>query len=278
MGFFSALMATGKRTEHHDDPEAAKGSHDQQQHNKHDQSHPPKNFFAGIFGKPSTEHHEEAGVSLDEHHNKPDHESHPPKKNLFAGIFGEHHHEQGGVHVSHDQHNHQLHTPKHFFAKILHRIELFLRIVTLAFLVAGIVVLALNQAANITTSSNGNKVVSTLKFLHLASYKYIFAAIIISQTYITVQIVFSLCRLVTGIQRGLIIRYFDFIGDKILTYLLATGAAAAFGASIDMEISGDSSYLNQGKTAASLVLIAFFFSAISSVISSHSLPKHPCFL
>ncbi|KAL8171197.1 hypothetical protein V2J09_023001 [Rumex salicifolius] len=270
MGFFGI----GKRTEHHDE---AGQAHEQPNH----EPTPKPNFFSKILAGKQTDQHPHDPEA--QQHNKQETTSSHPPKSFFAGILGnkrtQHHHGEAAAGVGHadeQQHNHhQLHPPKHFFARILHRLELFLRICTLAFLVAGVVELAVDQASNITSTSGGSSVVSTLRILDIASYKYILAAIIIGQTYITVQIVVSLCRMVTGVTRGFIALYFDFIGDKILSYLLATGAAAAYGASINMEISGSNS---KGKSAANLVLIAFFFSAISSVLSSHSLPKHPAFL
>ncbi|KAK1571017.1 hypothetical protein Q3G72_010579 [Acer saccharum] len=72
---------------------------------------------------------------------------------------------------------------------------------------------------------------------------------------------------------------FDFFGDKIVSYLLATGAAAGFGATKDMKsvfqgVLGDTDkFFNKGYASASLLLIAFVCTAMLSVFSSYALPK-----
>ncbi|XP_011069377.1 CASP-like protein PIMP1, partial [Sesamum indicum] len=70
----------------------------------------------------------------------------------------------------------------------------------------------------------------------------------------------------------------DFYGDKALSYMLATGAAAGFGLTVDLNRGSGSdsdtkSFLNKANAAAALLFIAFIFSAVSSVFSSFSLPK-----
>lgn len=70
--------------------------------------------------------------------------------------------------------------------------------------------------------------------------------------------------------------------EQIISYLLATGAAAGFGVTTDMnaysdqELGGSAAideFCSKGYASASLVLIAFTCTAISSVMSSHALAK-----
>lgn len=60
--------------------------------------------------------------------------------------------------------------------------------------------------------------------------------------------------------------------------MLATGTGAGFGATIDLKDAsgGDSSidkFFDKASAAASILLLAFVFTAISSILSSLSLPK-----
>ncbi|ESR49235.1 CASP-like protein 4D1 [Citrus sinensis] len=74
---------------------------------------------------------------------------------------------------------------------------------------------------------------------------------------------------------------FDFYGDKVTSYQLATGSAAAFAVTKELKrsepIEGveDSidKFLNKGYACASLVLIGFVCTAMLSVFSFNSLPK-----
>ncbi|KAK7831254.1 casp-like protein 4d1 [Quercus suber] len=69
----------------------------------------------------------------------------------------------------------------------------------------------------------------------------------------------------------------DFYGDKVISYLLATGAAAGFGVTVDLkETFGlfiDRSFYEKAYASASLLLLAFVCTAILSVISSYAVPK-----
>lgn len=62
---------------------------------------------------------------------------------------------------------------------------------------------------------------------------------------------------------------------QVISYVLATGVGAAFGATIDLKeaSSGANKFFNKGSAAASLLLLAFLFTAASSVFSSLALPK-----
>lgn len=65
---------------------------------------------------------------------------------------------------------------------------------------------------------------------------------------------------------------------QVISYLLATGAAAGFGLTVDLNVGNVSEtdgFLNKANAAASILLIGFVFSAVSSVFSAYSLPKKP---
>ncbi|KAJ6983151.1 hypothetical protein NC653_026077 [Populus alba x Populus x berolinensis] len=71
--------------------------------------------------------------------------------------------------------------------------------------------------------------------------------------------------------------HFCFVFGQVVSYILATGAAAAFGATKDMKpifagLGGDK-FFNKGYASASLLLLGFVCTAISSVFSSYALPK-----
>ena len=63
--------------------------------------------------------------------------------------------------------------------------------------------------------------------------------------------------------------------EQVISYILATGTGAAFGATIDLkEASGvGSKFFDKGSAAATFILFAFLFTAVSSVFSSLALSK-----
>ncbi|KAJ4719865.1 CASP-like protein [Melia azedarach] len=73
---------------------------------------------------------------------------------------------------------------------------------------------------------------------------------------------------------------FEFYGDKIASYLLATGAAAGFAVTSELKRSGEEGipddvdkFLNKGYGSAAVVLIGFVCTALLSVFSSYALPR-----
>ena len=69
------------------------------------------------------------------------------------------------------------------------------------------------------------------------------------------------------------------MSGQVISYILATGAAAAFGATKDMKpllslaTIGSDKFFNKGYASASLLLLGFVCTAILSVLSSYALPK-----
>ncbi|WZY90764.1 hypothetical protein YC2023_047499 [Brassica napus] len=111
------------------------------------------------------------------------------------------------------------------------------------------------------------------------------AATVIGLGYAVVQLVFTISQFATGTIHPF--NYlFSFYGDKIISYLLATGSAAGFGVSKDLKdtylalIDFDSTdpvdnFFSKGYASASLLLFAFVSLAVLSVFSSLVLSKRP---
>ncbi|KAL7147974.1 hypothetical protein ABFS83_06G147200 [Erythranthe nasuta] len=126
----------------------------------------------------------------------------------------------------------------------------------------------------------GTDTIRGYKFNDFSAYSYMFASGIIGIIYTFTQIGFKISHLTSGYQSGvdggwLLI---DFYGDKVLSYMLATGTATGFGLTVDLNHSSGrySGFLNKANASASLLFFAFMFSAVSSVFSSLALiPKRP---
>ncbi|KAJ6325258.1 hypothetical protein OIU76_012357 [Salix suchowensis] len=151
---------------------------------------------------------------------------------------------------------------------------LILRVLTFAFLVASLAILTTNTS----TLEIGDEVFK-IRFKDVYSYRYMLAAIVFGIAYTVLQVAFTLNHIVkrnaqTSSDGNPV---FDFYGDKVVSYILATGAAAAIGATKDMKplltALGVNSFLNKGYASASLLLLGFVCTAMLSVLSSYALPK-----
>lgn len=63
------------------------------------------------------------------------------------------------------------------------------------------------------------------------------------------------------------------IGLQVTSYLLATGAAAGLGFSVEYNRNLGIDFFNVANAAASLLLLGSFFPALSSILSSLNLTK-----
>ncbi|KAL4556516.1 hypothetical protein LXL04_039172 [Taraxacum kok-saghyz] len=168
---------------------------------------------------------------------------------------------------------------------------LVLRILTLALLVASATYLVLNKyklAGQKTTWKD------------LKTYRYVFATAVIGAVYTLIQIPFSLYYACTEkrLIRHSCLPEFDFYGDKLISYILATGVGAGFAASMELkEIVDDlvafiafilaaadenidlgfdldkfhsrtHKFLDRGIVATILLTIGFAFMAVTSILSS----------
>ncbi|KAK6145340.1 hypothetical protein DH2020_022160 [Rehmannia glutinosa] len=153
-------------------------------------------------------------------------------------------------------------------------VALIVRVLTFICLIISVIVIATNTATSIVGVDQVN-----IKFNDFYAYRYMLATGVIGMAYTLVQTAFTIFFVTTGNRLGGDgLALIDFYGDKALSYMLATGAAAAFGLTVDLNrLPGNDSdtqdFLNKANAAASLLFIGFIFSAISSIFSSLSLPK-----
>ncbi|KAF9674741.1 hypothetical protein SADUNF_Sadunf10G0158400 [Salix dunnii] len=153
---------------------------------------------------------------------------------------------------------------------------LILRVLTFAFLLASLAILTTNTS----TLEIGDDLLK-IRFKDIYSYRYMLATIVFGIAYTVLQVAFTLHHIVkrnaqTSSDGNPV---FDFYGDKVISYILATGAAAGFGATKDMKpllsltVLGADKFFNKGYASASLLLLGFVCTAILSVLSSYALPK-----
>ncbi|KZV24698.1 hypothetical protein F511_11277 [Dorcoceras hygrometricum] len=128
-----------------------------------------------------------------------------------------------------------------------------------------------------------NKIADAVKFSDFYAYRYMLAAGVIGMAYTLLQAALTLLYVITGNKIGGDgLSIVDFFGDKIVSYLLGTGAAACFGLTVDLKRINDQGsdldsdtdhFLNKANAAAAILFIGFIFSAMSSIFSCLSLPK-----
>ncbi|KAI3453217.1 hypothetical protein Pfo_009880 [Paulownia fortunei] len=147
------------------------------------------------------------------------------------------------------------------------------RVVTLASLIVSVAVLKTNNV----TFDNGY----VLTYKDFRSYKYMFYVTVFGIGYTLLQIPFAIyyVRKKKHLINSFGFLKFDFYADKIMAFLLATGAGAAFGATLDMKkYTGDSNskiqdFLTMVYIPAAFLLVGCLASGISSVHSSLALTK-----
>ncbi|KAL2233239.1 UNVERIFIED_CONTAM: CASP-like protein PIMP1 [Sesamum indicum] len=147
------------------------------------------------------------------------------------------------------------------------------RLLTLLSLIISVVVLKTND------KSFDNGYVLTYK--DFRSYKYMFYVTVFGIGYTLLQIPFALYFMLK--KKHLITSYgflkFNFYADKAMTVLLATGAGAAFGATMDIKkYAGDripklQDFLTVIYVPTTFLLVGCIACAISSVHSSLHLPR-----
>ncbi|KAH6806307.1 hypothetical protein C2S53_012467 [Perilla frutescens var. hirtella] len=144
-------------------------------------------------------------------------------------------------------------------------VSLIIRVLTFVSLLISVIVIATNNSYVGDTK---------FKFDDFYAYRYMLATGVIGIAYTLLQTAFTIFFVSTGNRIGGDgLAFVDFYGDKALSYLLATGAAAGFGLTVDLNRGGSNGFLNKANAAASLLFLGFIFSAISSIFSSLSLPK-----
>ncbi|XP_054786717.1 CASP-like protein 4D1 [Prosopis cineraria] len=156
---------------------------------------------------------------------------------------------------------------------------LVLRVLTFVFLLIALILISINKG---TEQVNGDHY--KIKFNDLRTYRYMIATIVIGFAYNLFQMALSTFNVVSGkrLISGDFGYLLDFYGDKMTSYLLATGAAAGFGATMDVHSAFSDliglpfdSFFEKANASASLLFIGFLFTATASVFTSYALPKKP---
>ncbi|RVW34605.1 CASP-like protein 4D1 [Vitis vinifera] len=185
--------------------------------------------------------------------------------------------------------------PQSSGSKALAITSLVVRLLTLIFLLASLIVIATESA---TMKIDFTEV--KIRFKNVYSYRYMVSVTVIGLAYTFLQIPFAVHYACTGKRLGAHdgLLKFEFFGDKVISYLLATGVGAAFGATFDlkknlddlerlvrrMNIYGSAllfseirskldDFFNLAYVSAGLLLLGFLCFGVSSIISSLALSK-----
>ncbi|XP_019151106.1 PREDICTED: CASP-like protein PIMP1 [Ipomoea nil] len=175
-------------------------------------------------------------------------------------------------------------------------VVLVVRILTFVCLLASLILITTDS---VTLPPNGNKI----KFNKIYPYRYLVATLILGLAYTLLQTAFAISQACTGKrvggERSCV---FDFFADNVVSYLVASGAAACFGVTQELKkrntveklyadlgsklhmsdtdklnvqqiLDDMDKFINRGNVAARVCLIGFVFAATSSVFSSYALPK-----
>ncbi|KAJ4713592.1 CASP-like protein [Melia azedarach] len=147
---------------------------------------------------------------------------------------------------------------------------LILRILTLLLSAGCIVVFIIN------TFRNGDGSKTTFK--DVFAYRYVFSTAVIGAAYSLLQLPFTVYFVSTEKRMitGRFLPEFDFYGDKIISFLLATGVGAGFAITFEFKkfLNADDlksrveKFLDRSYIATGLLLGAFVCMAVVSVISS----------
>ncbi|CAI0472825.1 unnamed protein product [Linum tenue] len=173
-------------------------------------------------------------------------------------------------------------------------VVLVLRLSTLFILVASVLVLVFNTVKvpfDVRNLSLNEFNPTKLTFKDLIAFKYLLAVAIIGAVYTIVQLPLAIYHVATGkrLSRKECMPEFDFYGDKLVSYLLATAVGAGFLVCADLKVNldkmlktledantaglGDSrenydKFFNMGFLATTLLFLAFVCMAVVSVLSS----------
>ncbi|XP_073152661.1 CASP-like protein 4D1 [Henckelia pumila] len=144
---------------------------------------------------------------------------------------------------------------------------LFLRIFTLLALVASIVLMAFNTVKD----EFGTKT----KFYDVIGYRYVVSVGGIGVVYTLIQIPFAIYNAAKEkrLIRNGFLQEFDFYGDKLVAFLLATGVGVGFGISCEISrlfILSDEGkkFLKMAKISTGMLLAGFVSMALLCIFSS----------
>ncbi|XP_033509302.2 CASP-like protein PIMP1 [Nicotiana tomentosiformis] len=154
-------------------------------------------------------------------------------------------------------------------------VSLVMRVLTFILLLISLIIIA--SASFDTFDIYGFPI--TVKSNDFYGYRYMISADVIGMAYTLLLAVLTISHLVkSGSPIGSGLAYFEFYGDKVISFILATGAAAGLGLSVDFNRFLDTgkdiqNFINMANAAASLLLLGSVCSTISSFISSLNLPR-----
>ncbi|XP_002530846.2 CASP-like protein 4D1 [Ricinus communis] len=155
---------------------------------------------------------------------------------------------------------------------------LVLRVLTFIFLLASLIILISDTASLVVKLDEVN-----FHFKDVISYRFMLATIVIGMAYTIMQVVFRIYHATTGksVLSGDGNLLFEMYGDKVISYILATGVPAGFGVSVDLKPIFEDlgagevvAFFDKGYASAGLLLIGFLCMAISSVCVSYTLPNY----
>ncbi|CAI9113257.1 OLC1v1013830C1 [Oldenlandia corymbosa var. corymbosa] len=166
---------------------------------------------------------------------------------------------------------------------------LALRVVTLLLLAASVVVMVLNKVK----FSDGSK----FSFSDLHAYRYEVAVVGVGFVYTLIQLPFAIFHAATGKRwiKGSFLPELDFYGDKVVSWILATGVGVGFGITFEVkrfldqfftafeQVGGaadggnqelketeskTSKFFDRADIATGILLVGFAIMAITSVLTS----------
>ncbi|KAK9913493.1 hypothetical protein M0R45_037307 [Rubus argutus] len=160
-------------------------------------------------------------------------------------------------------------------------VTLALRVLTAIILFVSFIMLVTNSVE--TTDYRDSSKAKTSRFYDRTGFQYMAAVTVIGILFSIYGAVAVALRIKRGDDEGNLL--FDFYGQKVLSNLLVSAAVGGFLTVQSMEkelfdfyrdeskYQGARNYWSLYKTTSGLVLLAFFFSLVLSILSSHRLAR-----
>ncbi|KAL9680351.1 hypothetical protein QQ045_018229 [Rhodiola kirilowii] len=150
-------------------------------------------------------------------------------------------------------------------------IKLVCKALTSALLCISLIILTTNNI-NVLIHFFCTGAIKYVKFHEMSAYRYMLFIILLALAYSLLQTAFSIFHLTSGkrVHTGLAV--FDYYGDLVLLYALATAAAAGFGASVEMLVQTNPGtemmeFFGKGNATASMLFFASICTAVSLILS-----------
>ncbi|TMX04689.1 hypothetical protein EJD97_005771 [Solanum chilense] len=139
-------------------------------------------------------------------------------------------------------------------------IILALRILTFLFCAASLVLIILTMLRGSVKS----------EFRGIKSYRYVLGAAAGGILYSLIQLPFAMYHAVKEkrLIRGKFLPMFDFYGDKVIAFLLASGVGLGFGVSFEFKDIKRGETIERGYITSGLLLAGFITMAILTILTS----------